>query len=345
MKVQNDNQITISKNLVINGNGHSISGNKTIQIFKISGGNIVLNNLSLEKGFTDDSDGGAIYVESASSLTLNYVTFTDNYADNNGAAIFISPNCIVPVYCNYCDFINNVVDDDNGGAIYAHTPLYVSNCNFDNNKALDDTIGTKASGGAIYAENSVDVVNSKFSNNGASAYGGAIFSKNKVNVKNSIFEANSVPEAQVQCCGGAIYSELVVTVEDSDFSDNYADDYGGAIYALQNVNIYSSMFSGNIAYKNEGGAVYSKTTITLINSIFYNNKGSGIQLTQSYGGAIRTERDVIVENSSFEANSICDYGGAIAADGSVHISSSNFTSNVAGDNDGGAIYAQGDIEV
>jgi hypothetical protein len=78
---QNDNPITISKNLVINGNGHSISGNKTIQIFKISGGNIVLNNLSLEKGFTDDSDGGAIYVESANSLTLNYVTFTDNYAD------------------------------------------------------------------------------------------------------------------------------------------------------------------------------------------------------------------------------------------------------------------------
>ena len=95
--------ITINKsNFVIDGNGHSINGNNQAKIFRITGGNITINNLFLVNGNSDM--GGAIF--SSGKLTLNNVTFINNTASKIGGAI--ASNGLFE--CNNSKFIDNYVD-------------------------------------------------------------------------------------------------------------------------------------------------------------------------------------------------------------------------------------------
>lgn len=95
--------ITINKsNFVIDGNRHSINGNNQAKIFRITGGNITINNLFLVNGNSDM--GGAIF--SSGKLTLNNVTFINNTASKIGGAI--ASNGLFE--CNNSKFIDNYVD-------------------------------------------------------------------------------------------------------------------------------------------------------------------------------------------------------------------------------------------
>ena len=76
-ETDNNTGILISKdNFILNGNGHTIDGKNQSRILNITGNNITLNNLILINANADK--GGAIYANAA--LTLNNVTFIDNYA-------------------------------------------------------------------------------------------------------------------------------------------------------------------------------------------------------------------------------------------------------------------------
>ena len=168
--------------------------------------------------------------------------------------------------------------------------------------------------------------------------------------------------------GGAIYIEgsAQYTIINCTFSNNWADDYGGAIYngVDKPLTIINSSFDKNTADDDNGGAIYSKGELDIINSTFTSNNAN------DDGGAIYCEKSVSVENCLFEKNkakvdggaiysknnvnvtkntrfysnnatgatSAQCYGGAIRSEGNVEVDHATFNNNVAGDY-GGAIYA------
>ncbi|WP_407432071.1 right-handed parallel beta-helix repeat-containing protein [Methanobrevibacter sp.] len=301
----------------------------------------------------NDVYGGA--VNCGGTLYIDNSTFKDNFADDYGGAIAGNE-----IYINYNQnanqtfntfFINNEADDDTAGAIHAREKLYVKNTVFSGNNAYVD-------GGAIYAKDDVTAVHCLFESNKADGavsqcYGGAICSKdNDVYIENSTFKDNYAEDY-----GGAIYADAVnINVNQaypqafsSFFINNKAgDNKGGAIYAEDDVKAVNAVFSGNYA-EVDGGAIYSEDDVAVNNCLFESNKADGAT-SQCYGGAIRADI-VDVENSTFKDNYAEDYGGAIYADSvSINVFQSSqpfnsfFINNKAGDNKGGAIYVDdGDI--
>ena len=76
--------VFIAKDIVINGNAYTISGNNSASILVIDSSNVILNNISFVDGVFDKK-GGAIYA--FGNLTINGCTFT-NCRDDYGYAIY-----------------------------------------------------------------------------------------------------------------------------------------------------------------------------------------------------------------------------------------------------------------
>ena len=81
----------------------------------------------------------------------------------------------------------------------------------------------------------------------------------------------------------------------------------------------------------DGGAVYSRYPISIVNVTFLNNDASN-------GGAVFSHSNVYVENSTFENNTADNRGGAIYSSTCTYITNSSFKDNHAVDV-GGAVYS------
>ena len=149
--------------------------------------------------------------------------------------------------------------------------------------------------------------------------------------------------------GGAIYIEgsAQYTIINCTFSNNWADDYGGAIYngVDKPLIIINSSFDKNTADDDNGGAIYSKGELDIINSTFTSNNAN------DDGGAIYCEKSVSVENCLFEKNKAKVDGGAIYSKNNVNITkntrfySNNATGATSAQCYGGAIRSEGNVEV
>ena len=193
-----------------------------------------------------------------------------------------------------CNFTNNVQTWKGGGALYCGG-FYgdLKNCRFINNSAPN-----AHGGGVSILGHWWDVFNTVFENNTAATYGGGLFF-NAQNGKlyNLTFNNNSAHMG-----GGAYlaYDTAHVTyvnsayssLSDSVFTNNHAIYGGGAIDAISRFEIDNCDFVNNTA-GNYGGAAsvgYSKLT----NSRFNNNKAS-------FGGAVFSYASEI-SNSNFTDN-------------------------------------------
>ncbi|MEE3489431.1 MAG: right-handed parallel beta-helix repeat-containing protein [Methanobrevibacter sp.] len=115
--------IIINKNLIINGNGHTIDGADyaSILIIDEETANVTFNNIN----FVDALDY-AVSIKSAKCVTFNNCTFySSNHGyDNNEGVIFIDNDggsVTDSVLINRCSFIDNDVDK----MIYANSGTYV----------------------------------------------------------------------------------------------------------------------------------------------------------------------------------------------------------------------------
>lgn len=104
-------------------------------------------------------------------------------------------------------------------------------------------------------------------------------------------------------------SNTVFTGLLASFNNGYGNNYGGAIYAPSNKNIFldnCTFFNNSAEY---GGAIYvCGGNLTILNSLFYNN------VAYNYGGAIAAESGVriIIKNTRFfNVSSTNDAGGSI----------------------------------
>jgi len=195
--------------------------------------------------------------------------------------------------------------------------------------------------GGLYFDGSgtVTVTGIKIQNTYRS-YGGAIdIDSGDLTVTDSSFDSNRAEDD-----GGAINtsSGATLSVSNSTFTNNRSGNDGGvgssdggAINASGDVTISNSTFTGNAAVESdaEGGAIETSSGHVAVTDSTFTSNTAG-----EYGGAIRTSSgDITVSGSTFMTNSASDDGGVFDTDtGSVTISGSTFTEN-SSDGDGGIV--------
>ena len=310
-------------NCAFNGN----SANKGGAIFGY-------NDLIIENSqFTENRakyEGGAIKVSSDSHLYVENSTFKKNTAtDDSGGAIYSNKwthignsvfelntakgkgGAIKTEYIQFSGkntFTSNSAKDD-GGAVYTNT---IGNENknliFDGNHADSDF------GGAIYInKKSGDVrfYSSVFKNNHANAGdGGAIHSDSSSTdlfFTNCTFTSNYATGGKERRYGGAVRSKGGINVNNCTFKDNWAENYGGAIYTEKLSEIKNSVFISN-QVKNggtrNGGAIYvnKACTMTISGNYFEKNGGQasrgGVLYTDSINAHVKLTNNAFIENAA-----------------------------------------------
>ena len=315
---------------------------------------VIVKNSSFSKNLAG-WDGGAIYADS-SNVVISTSTFADNSAKQGyGGAVYSSKwthienstflrnnalrqgGAVHTVYIQFGPnvFFTNNTANGHGGAVYTDfISNNVCNLNFNGNKATRDF------GGAIYINKKsgdVSFINSTFIGNSANAGdGGAIYSDSgstNIHLINSTFKNNYANDGKEKRYGGAVRCCNRLTVDNCIFTDNWAENLGGAIYTKTLDSIKNSVFISNRA--KEGGAIYvnNKCTMTITNSYFQSNKA-----TDGRGGALYTDSkdlSLTINNNVFLANDASGQGKDVFNSGKYSSISQNWwgTNSPSFDND------------
>ncbi len=347
-ETDNNTGILIRKdNFVLNGNGHTLDGKNLSRIFNITANNVTINNLILTGGNAEK--GGAIYATGL--LTLNNVTFSDNYATKQGGAVGLYGD--VTLNCDNSQFVDNYAEA--GSSIFVEKgKLNINNTN------LSSKVFNKYSQIVAFKNSIIYVDNVTFINS-SSSYAAALFFKNVKSavIKNSKFinlKANLTAgaiglrnggELYIEKCeftnttstnnGGAVFVDIIgesdetgnVTLIDSIFKDTYSE-FGGAYLQLGgNLSIKNTEFINSHATCN-GGAIYLSYTNTEINNS--NFTSNSVELNDqdypTYGGAIFSDMSTLKIDNAIFINNTASAGSAIYAyDTSYNIKNSLFENN------------------
>ena len=264
----------ITSYFIIDGNGHTISGDNMFRIFKVDGGKLTILNLHLRDGSAEL--GSAISVVAGGRLLIEDSTL-ENCSAGSGT-IFIRYGTL---HINRSNFLSNTAD--RGGAIYnaAAGEIVVSHSRLEYNSARR--------GGAIYHYLGKGVIaNSSFRYNQASERGGAIYSAHAgLQISHSAFSQN------IAGIGGAIHSGgTYLSVFGSTIELNRSLEDGAGIYvANEEVFIRESSFKGNVASQRGGGIFVKNGTLIVSKSDFSYNAsliGPAIYLEESSAMSIDT---------------------------------------------------------
>jgi len=346
----------------------TINGGNSTRIFNIQNNNntrgvdVVLRNLTVANGRSSENGGGA-YVERLSTLTIENSTFTGNVGHNGGGVAtngWGAQDTGVVVTITDSMFTNNsataaaipgggngggglylsggsaltVTDStftgnqsQNGGAIHLlHSNLFATNVTFNNN-AVSNTAGG-GGGGAIYMDGTkgmageVRIVASQFNGNTTNQLGGAMFTypegTGSVQITTSTFDGNV---SNSRGTGGAIYHQsanhvALMTIDDSLFVRNRA-------------------VASAADRAGQGGAIWSTlATLVVTNSTFTQNDAAnannlpGDDWHRGFGGAIRTNDNTTILNSTIANNTAGFVGGGLA--GEANVKNTIIANNIGG---------------
>lgn len=197
--------IYIEDNVVINGNGHSISTGDGCSVFCIYEGDVEIHDLT--------------FIYSGSSTTADMGAAIENYGN---------------LYLENCIFYGFKAVNQ-GGAIANYGYADLNKCYFMNCTVSDP----KGRGGSIYNEKELYVNASYFANSSA-AYGGAVYNKGNAWIQGSIFGSYNYDETDIHLVGPnsgsygtSIYNDNGrCDVYQCSFGDNLAGEGidGGTIY-------------------------------------------------------------------------------------------------------------------
>ena len=271
-------------------------------IFKTGGEFIAIEDSIFSGNTATLGSGGAIY--GATYVSIGHSNFSGNTAKTEGGAIYSE-------YIQFdgeSSFIANHAQG-HGGAIYtSKIAREVNDLYFESNYADDDF------GGALYINNKCGIVYFNnltcVDNHAVAGDGGAIFSDSSathLNLNNCVFIGNSANGGVEKRYGGAVRACGYLSVYNSYFKDNLAENHGGAIYTNSLGSIENCVFISNRAQKDDGGAVYinNECTSTISKSYFESNS------CNNRGGAIYTDSkdgDLYLNNNAFLSNGAGDQG-------------------------------------
>ena len=307
--------LNVFEDLIIEGNGGVIDAGGGLRIFELESVKVEMKNITLKNAYSA-TDGGAIFAI-ASSLKLEDTTFENNNAEADGGAIFMLGGRLE---IDDAQFDNNIAGLSGGAISIQDSSFALNNTTFFENYSEQ--------GGAIYSGLLSEFVvgDSNFWANTAGHFGGAVMIDG-VSIPNGYNDnGNPLLEGNFQFArvnfggneaaggaGGGIYIEsllstinqAVLNLVDCDFQDNGGYS-GGAV----------GVYSGQVNFENCN---------------FVNNEATG---EDGVGGAIFSNSDVYVQNSSFRENTSYSSGGAIYTDSDLYIGNSIAEENESfGDNE------------
>ncbi len=289
---------------------------------------------TIENNTVDVGWGPGVY-SVGSSTSFSGVTFRNNSGNIVvGGGVAAIDNSSLTITGG--SFINNVATGGSGGAIFLRgSTASIQNASFNGNQA-----GMQGGGLQLILANTVTVGNTTFTGNQAAGLGGAIgvFGTTNLTVSNSVFTGNSTGTG-----GGAIAKaeNAQVTIADSRFLQNTAVLQSGAFHATGTgaASVNRSTFTGNTAVTG-GGAITNGGPLVIENSTFsantsgtMSNPGSGL------GGALffASTGNSTLRNSTVSGNTATTYGGGVAATGVATIQSSTIVNNSAATFGGGIV--------
>ena len=335
---------TITANTTIDGGGNiTISGGNSTRIFNVqNGADVILRNITITNGNAGGSNGGGMYVERLSTLTVENSTFSNNTGYNGGG-----------------------IATNGWGANDTGVAVTISDSAFNNNVATAGAIpGGGNGGGGIYLSggSAATITDSTFTGN-QSVNGGAIHLLHaNLFLTDVTFTGNVANNTAGGGGGGAIYMDGTksmageVRVNTSTFTGNITNQLGGAIFTYPegtgSVHIDQSTFDGNVSNnRGMGGAIYHQSAsgnelMTIDNSTFVNNRAvAGPTDSASQGGAVwSTLARLEIANSTFVNNDATHsqngsmasdnwrrgFGGAIRTSDATTIVNSTIVNNTAG---------------
>jgi CSLREA domain-containing protein len=269
--------------LIIDGPGADrlgVSGNDQSRVFSLDeDSNVTINGLTITHGSAGIADGGGIYSDGVSSLTLNNLVITKNAA--GGPTL-----------------------GGSGGGIYhsGFGTLTITNSIITNNFA-----GSFA-GGVSSSLGNLTITNSTISNNVARAGAGGMSAASSSSFGSSASLTNSsvVNNTATFQDGGGIDNSGVLNLKNSTISDNIARGSGGGIYNRApsgRISAINTTISGNKAgitnNGGDGGGIQSlfNTSVTCRNTIIADNtKGAGsIVIANDFRGTFISEGYNLVE--------------------------------------------------
>ena len=287
---------------------------------------VVFENLVLQDGFTDTNGVGAGATLTAVTATFVNCQFLDNTAEassTGGGGLFIFGASRVHIFDSL--FQNNTSTNEGGGLrVGGDSEAYVYNTQFLDNQVNVANHRPLSAGGGIHVTNSrLSVANSRFVGNEA-VVGGAIFGFGgwdnpevaDLLIVNSTFTDNaSAPHPSVTPVpadtGGAIHSEDEVTVRiySSRFYTNTGTKGGAFSQYRSDVEVYDSVFRGNEAITS-GGTISAGSE-------------DAFDATTDFGAINRPSMSLKIFNSLIQGEFE--------------------TSNPGPDEEGGCLFATGDI--
>ena len=185
----------ITSAITINGNGRTISGNDSYQIFyvRFGGGSLTINNLTLTNGFegVDGGQGGAIYAQG--DVTLNQVVIRNSRSTTEGGAIYLS-HSQADLVVNRSAFYNNSSITRGGGALYLNGKTHkITNSTFYNN-----SIGAGEFGAALTLGASRDTATFELNHVTITGNSGGLsalaVNRGTLTMRNSIVYGNAIPD-------------------------------------------------------------------------------------------------------------------------------------------------------
>ena len=312
----------IKHDVVIDGQGHSIDGQKKSLIFKVSGHSLTLKNIVIKNGKHDK--GGAIFAVN-SNLNLQNCVFTSNEGTKNGGAIYLSGG---KLNVNKCNFNNNVAHLRGGAIITYNAKVTITDSIFSDNKIVNSD--KNGYGGAVWM------------NKGSSSIKNTVFKKNKC-ISKALKSHKKATKFQFS--GGAIYysSCLSNSLTGCTFEGNEATNAAGAVYGLtcNSLTINKCVFKKNKATYEDGGAIcYTGKKLVMKNSKFNKNhayEDGGVMDSFSIN---KNKVQVTISGCEFKGNSAYKGAGVIwmGLKTKYTIKNSKFISNKAGM--GGVFYSQ-----
>lgn len=308
----------------------------------LDGGGLV----TLDGGMDNEGNGGTRILEKAwkVNLTIQRMNFINANSENStrekdkdkddksGGAINVEnwDGSLCIIECNFTNCTSKRSGPDVGGGA-VHCPgqkrVIFYNCNF------DACIGSN--GGAIDSLGSeLWILNCKFNKCSANGTGGGA----------------EVGESGQGGIGGAVYidgisinaASPILRIENSTFTDNTANEHGGAVFLYTYENTGSKSLIKETIFKNNvingtrgfGGAIYSQNgSVEIMSSTFDSNRSA------SMGGAVwhLSNEKAVFGNCTFSGNLSGNFGSALQLNGEAYISSCTIADNECMGEYGGAV--------
>lgn len=272
-----------------------------------------------------NSSASCIRGESSSSVTIHNSSFVNNYIANTGVVYTSTQTSLTIVDCL---FYRN---SGGYGTIYSSGDVTVINSNFSDNGA---TYNTNRGGYAIQGRKNIHVYNCTFTH--YTAISSVIYSYNENRYSfRPVTYILEVMNSQFYHSNRSIYSyNNNVTVVNSSFHDITASSSGGgAVYTTKNVTVINSTIVNSASESQSGGAIYG-LNVRIVNSTIKHSTA------HMYGGAVHSLQNVFIINSSISNCSASNgNGGAIYSGSDVVTINSTISQCSAQKGKGGAVYS------